>query len=122
MAADEPWHDAVRAVAAGWTRASADDAIAHVRAAIAAGASASHAADLARAYGAGRQLALVALAGGVPRPLADEVQDADFATEAFRSRSRRRVSAARPASAPPIIWSCTRPAPPTCPRSPPRAS
>jgi RNA polymerase sigma-70 factor (ECF subfamily) len=47
---DEPWCEAVRAVVAGCARVSLEDAIAHVRAAIAGGAAAAHAADLALAF------------------------------------------------------------------------
>jgi len=54
VAVDEPWCEAVRAVIAGCVRVTLDEAIAHVRAAIAGGASASHAADLALAFCVGR--------------------------------------------------------------------
>jgi RNA polymerase sigma-70 factor, ECF subfamily len=54
VAVDEPWCEAVRAAAAGCVRVTPDDAIAHVRAAIAGGASATHAADLALAFCVGR--------------------------------------------------------------------
>lgn len=51
---NEPWRDAVRTAVAGCSRVRLDDAMAHVRAAIAAGASATHAADLALAFCVGR--------------------------------------------------------------------
>jgi RNA polymerase sigma-70 factor (ECF subfamily) len=54
MADDEPWREAVRAAITGFTRVTLDDAIAHVRAALAAGASPAHAGDLALALGVAR--------------------------------------------------------------------
>ena len=54
MADDEPWQDAVAAAVAGCARVTAAEAITHVRAAIAAGAAPSHAADLALAWSVGR--------------------------------------------------------------------
>lgn len=49
----EPWRDAVETVVTGCSRVTLDDALAHVRAAIGGGASASHAADLALAWSVG---------------------------------------------------------------------
>ncbi len=54
MTGEEPWSEAVRAVTAGWTKGKLVDALAHVRAALVAGASAAHAGDLALAYGVGQ--------------------------------------------------------------------
>ncbi len=51
---DDAWHAEVVAVVTGWTRATLDDALGHVRAAIAAGAAVAHAADLALAFGVAR--------------------------------------------------------------------
>jgi RNA polymerase sigma-70 factor, ECF subfamily len=51
---EEPWHGDVSAAVAGCTRVTLADALAHVGAAIAAGASATHAADLALAFAVGR--------------------------------------------------------------------
>jgi RNA polymerase sigma-70 factor (ECF subfamily) len=49
----ETWRTDVEAMAARWSRVSIDDVIAHVRAAIASGASPAHATDVALAYGVG---------------------------------------------------------------------
>lgn len=49
----EPWRDAVAAAVAG-TKLGVDEAVAHVREALAAGASAAHAADLALAWAVAR--------------------------------------------------------------------
>ena len=48
------WRDEVTAMAQRWSRVSAIDAVAHVRAALDGGASPLHAADLALAYAVGR--------------------------------------------------------------------
>lgn len=55
----EPWRDAVVAVVAG-TKLGVDEAIAHVREALSAGASATHAADLALAWAVARGDAVAA--------------------------------------------------------------
>jgi RNA polymerase sigma-70 factor (ECF subfamily) len=54
VATDDAWHEGVRAIVAGCPRVAAGDAIAHVAAAIAGGASPAHAADLALAFAVGR--------------------------------------------------------------------
>jgi RNA polymerase sigma-70 factor (ECF subfamily) len=50
----ELWREAVQAAVTGCSRVTLDDAVAHVRDALGAGASATHAADLALAWSVGR--------------------------------------------------------------------
>lgn len=54
MSDAEPWRDAVAAAVTGCSRVRLDDALVHVRDAIGAGASPTHAADLALAWSVGK--------------------------------------------------------------------
>ncbi len=92
----EVWRDDVAAMAQRWSRVSLDAVLAHVRTAIAAGASPAHAADLALAYGvaAGDPVATKRFDEHVATDLAAAVRaiDADAAfVDEIAQRTRVRL-------------------------------